>query len=142
MTHLLRNDQKVEGRIISYAGDRYSGRMSPNAGGSEVLGRNFNTSLLVLSSLAGGAKHGYALVKDVSSFAGVHLAPGTLYEALARLHSKKLITPVESDDRRRPYRITALGESVLAECLQEQRRITDVGMRRLRNAWTYTRSFA
>ena len=91
--------------------------------------------MLVLSSLAGGEKHGYALVKDVESFANTHLAPGTLYETLARLQTQKLIEPVESDDRRRPYRLTAHGRTVLTECLQVQRRITDVGMRRLRQAW-------
>ncbi|MHB1172423.1 MAG: PadR family transcriptional regulator [Lacisediminihabitans sp.] len=91
--------------------------------------------MLILSSLAGGEKHGYALVKDVESFAETHLAPGTLYETLARLQAQKLIEPIESEDRRRPYRLTALGRSVLAECLQAQRRIVDVGIRRLRHAW-------
>ena len=35
-------------------------------------------SVLVLTSLAGGPKHGYALIKDVESFAGIKLGPGTL----------------------------------------------------------------
>jgi len=91
--------------------------------------------MLILASLAGGEKHGYALVKDVEHFADVHIAPGTLYEALARLQTQKLIESIVSDDRRRPYRLTALGESVLSECLHAQRRVTDVGMRRLRHVW-------
>ena len=49
------------------------------------FGRYAGPATLILASLAGGAKHGYALTKDVESFAGVRLAPGTLYEALARL---------------------------------------------------------
>ena len=66
-----------------------------------------------MSSLADGAKHGYALTKDVESFAGVRLAPGTLYEALARLESQGLIEALDSDDRRRPYRLTAAGATAL-----------------------------
>jgi len=32
----------------------------------------------VLTTLASGPKHGYALIKDVEAFAGVRLGPGTL----------------------------------------------------------------
>ena len=39
--------------------------------------------MLLLTSLADGPKHGYALVKDIEQFAGVTLGPGTLYGALA-----------------------------------------------------------
>ena len=35
-------------------------------------------SMLVLTSLAGGNKHGYALIKDIEDFSGVRLGPGTL----------------------------------------------------------------
>src|ERR1039458_8425909 len=91
------------------------------------LGKNPSTPALILSSLAGGDKHGYALVKDVEEFAGVHIAPGTLYEALARLESQGLIEPVESDDRRRPYRLTAEGATALANQLRAQRRAVNVG---------------
>ena len=47
-----------------------------------ALGRYAGSATLILSSLAGGEKHGYALTKDIEAFAGVKLAPGTLYEAL------------------------------------------------------------
>ena len=33
-------------------------------------------SLLVLTSLAGGPKHGYALIKDIEGFAAVRLGAG------------------------------------------------------------------
>ncbi|MDX6526430.1 MAG: hypothetical protein QOI43_1941, partial [Gaiellales bacterium] len=33
--------------------------------------------LLILTSLASGPKHGYALLQDIESFAGVRLGPGT-----------------------------------------------------------------
>ena len=48
-------------------------------------------SLLVLTSLAGGPKHGYAITVDVEEFAGVKLGPGTLYGALSRLEGRGLI---------------------------------------------------
>jgi DNA-binding PadR family transcriptional regulator len=47
-----------------------------------ALGRYTGPATLVLSSLVNGPKHGYALTKDIEHFAGVHLAPGTLYAAL------------------------------------------------------------
>ncbi len=47
------------------------------------FGRYAGPATLILASLADGTKHGYALTKDIESFAGVRLAPGTLYEALA-----------------------------------------------------------
>lgn len=99
------------------------------------LGRYTGPATLILSSLAGGAKHGYALTKDVEEFAGVHLAPGTLYGALGRLVDQGLIEPVASEDeRRRPYRITAAGTEALRTQLSEQRRVADIGLGRLDGA--------
>jgi len=96
------------------------------------LGRYTGPATLILSSLADGAKHGYALTKDIESFAEVHLAPGTLYGALARLVDQGLIEPVASEDeRRRPYRITAMGSEALRTQLSLQRRVAEVGLRRL-----------
>ena len=89
-----------------------------------------------MSSLADGPKHGYALTKDVEAFAGVRLAPGTLYEALARLESQGMIEALESHDRRRPYQLTAVGAAALKAHLNAQRRVTDVGLRRLAVNWT------
>src|SRR3954447_9322762 len=99
------------------------------------FGRYAGPATLILSSLAGGAKHGYALTKDIESFAGVRLAPGTLYEALARLQAQGLIEPVESHDRRRPYQLTAVGVVTLRAQLAAQRRVADVGLRRLAQGW-------
>jgi DNA-binding PadR family transcriptional regulator len=86
---------------------------------------------LILSSLADGTKHGYALTKDIQEFAGVRLAPGTLYEALSRLEGQGMIEPVESHDRRRPYRLTAVGAASLRAHLNAQRRVVEVGLERL-----------
>jgi len=95
------------------------------------MGRSAGPAALILSSLADGAKHGYALTKDIEAFAGVRLAPGTLYEALSRLEGQGLIEALASDDRRRPYRLTAAGAEALREHLQAQRHVADVGLRRL-----------
>lgn len=96
------------------------------------LGRYTGPATLILSSLAGGSKHGYALTKDIEQFSGVHLSPGTLYGALARLVDQGFIEPVASEDeRRRPYRITKAGTASLRAHLSEQRRVADVGLRRL-----------
>ena len=47
------------------------------------LGRSNEPPVLILTSLADGPKHGYALTKDIEQFAGVNLGPGTLYGAIA-----------------------------------------------------------
>jgi DNA-binding PadR family transcriptional regulator len=101
------------------------------------IGRNAGAASLILSSLAGGEKHGYALVKDIEEFADVHLSPGTLYEALARLEGQGLIKAIDSDDRRRPYRLTASGATVLANYLASQQRVVKVGQARLNQGWSF-----
>ncbi len=78
--------------------------MTPSA-----LRRSNDPSLLILTSLAQGPKHGYALSKDIEEFAGVVLSPGTLYGAITRLEESRLIEPEAEVDRRRPYRMTAAG---------------------------------
>jgi DNA-binding PadR family transcriptional regulator len=99
------------------------------------FGRYAGPATLILSSLADAPKHGYALTKDIEGFSGVRLAPGTLYEALARLEGQGLIEALESDDRRRPYRLTAVGAEALRSHLAIQRRVADLGLRRLAGSW-------
>jgi DNA-binding PadR family transcriptional regulator len=84
-----------------------------------------------MTSLAAGPKHGYAITLDVREIAGVHLGPGTLYGAIARLEERGLIEPLEADDRRRPYRLTASGAAILREQLSAHERVARVGLRRL-----------
>jgi DNA-binding PadR family transcriptional regulator len=103
----------------------------------EGLGRNAGAAVLILSSLAGGDKHGYALVKDVEEFAGVHLPPGTLYQVLARLETRGLITALDVEERRHPYRLTAQGATVLAEYFTAQQRILKTGQARLKRTWNF-----
>jgi DNA-binding PadR family transcriptional regulator len=95
------------------------------------LGRFADPAVLILSSLAGGDKHGYALVKDIDGFAGVRLGPGTLYGALGRLEERGLVEALAADERRRPYRLTARGAAALREYLRHARAVADVGLVRL-----------
>jgi DNA-binding PadR family transcriptional regulator len=92
--------------------------------------------ILILTSLAGGPKHGHALSKDIEVFAGVSLGPGALYGAITRLEERGLIEALESDDRRRPYRISTTGSAYLAESVSEMQRLADEGARRLALAKT------
>jgi DNA-binding PadR family transcriptional regulator len=100
-------------------------------GSIEVLGRYAGPATWVLSSLAGGPKHGYALINDIEGFAGVRLQPGTLYGALTRLLDGGLIEATGTEGRRRPYRLTVDGVAALHEHLTIQRRVADLGLRRL-----------
>jgi DNA-binding PadR family transcriptional regulator len=90
--------------------------------------------LLVLASLAGGEKHGYAMVSDIEEMAGVHLGPGTLYGALSRLEDEGLIEAAAPEGRRRPYRLTAAGSHALERRLTALARVADTGLARLRAA--------
>jgi DNA-binding PadR family transcriptional regulator len=97
----------------------------------KLTGRPNDPPILILTSLAGGPKHGHALSKDIEGFAGVVLGPGALYGAISRLEERGLIKPLESDDRRRPYRISSAGSAYLSAVIDEMRRLADEGTRRL-----------
>ncbi len=96
--------------------------------------RSTDPGLLVLASLVEGPKHGYAITQDVEAVAGVKLGPGTLYGALSRLEGRDLIEALPSEDRRRPYKITAAGAAALEEQLKMLDKVVDTGMKRLRAA--------
>jgi DNA-binding PadR family transcriptional regulator len=96
--------------------------------------RQSDPPLLILVSLAGGPKHGHALAQDIEEFGRVRLGPGSLYGAITRLEADGLIEPLDTDGRRRPYRITAAGSAALAEMLAELDRIARTGAARLRPA--------
>jgi len=91
-------------------------------------------TLLVLTSLADGDKHGYAMMEDIQSFAGVRLGPGTLYGAITRLEERGWIRPVKSQDRRQPYSITAAGRVFLQDELKQMNKLASTAARRLRPA--------
>ena len=87
------------------------------------LGRFAEPALLILVSLSDGPKHGYAIMADVEAGTGRPLGPGTLYAALARLEERGLIEALAPVDRRRPYRLTGVGEEVVRA---EARRYADI----------------
>jgi DNA-binding PadR family transcriptional regulator len=101
---------------------------------SGAIQRPNDPPILILTSLAGGPKHGHALSKDIEGFAGVILGPGALYGAITRLEEQGLIEPLEVQDRRRPYRISATGSAHLSEVVSEMRRLADEGAQRLAGA--------
>src|SRR5271167_4357439 len=79
------------------------------------MGRFADPWLLILTSVADGPKHGYAIMADVAAFSGVRMEPGTLYGALSRLERRGWVRPLPTAERRRPYEITAVGQEILAE---------------------------
>jgi len=101
---------------------------------SKGLGRQNEPAVLILTSLASGDKHGHALLKDIESFAGVTLGPGTLYGAITRLEEQNWIRPVKSSDRRRPYTITPAGRGHLQTQLAGLQQVVRTGLSRLKHA--------
>ena len=71
-------------------------------------GRFAEPWLLVLTRLADGPKHGYAIMTDVAGFSGVRMEPGTLYGALSRLERRGWVRPLAAGDPRRRYEIAAV----------------------------------
>ena len=74
----------------------------------------------VLLALAGGERHGYAILKDVQRQSGQRLrfGPGTIYGTLQRLMDAGWVAvapapAAEADERRRYYRITRTGRDAL-----------------------------
>lgn len=75
----------------------------------------------ILVALADGEKHGYAIMRDVADLSGgtVRMRSGTLYTSIKRMLEQGLIEEAEErpdpaldDQRRRYYRLTALGQRV------------------------------
>ena len=91
----------------------------------------------VLVTLTEGESHGYAIMQAVEEASGgvVRMGPATLYGTLQRLVDRGLAEeltrrPAEGDDqRRRYYRITALGARV---CAAEAERLAEL-VRRTRS---------
>lgn len=76
----------------------------------------------VMLALAGGERHGYAILKDVQRETGSEFSfgPGTIYSTLQRLMEAGWVEQVrapadEVDVRRRYYRMTRIGREALRE---------------------------
>ena len=93
--------------------------------------------LLILMSLAGQPRHGYALIKDIEvlSRQRVRLSTGTLYGALRRLLDDGWIERFEQEDTSRDkqaYRLTSEGRRQLEAELGRFRELSRAGFARLR----------
>ena len=95
------------------------------------FGRFAEPSLLILATLAEGPKHGYAMMQDIESATGRPMGAGTLYAALVRLEEQGLVEALPAEDRRRPYRLTGVGASMLAEQLRGLSAFAAQGLQRL-----------
>ena len=103
----------------------------------------------ILLAISDGARHGYAIIKevDVRSQGDVMLSTGTLYAAIKRLLGDGLIEETDSgkavanvDERRRYYCLTALGRKVaraevnrmieLVNVAEEKRLVSNVALAR------------
>ncbi len=93
--------------------------------------------VLILISLAGKPKHGYALLRDIEALSDgrVRLSTGTLYGALHRLLEDGWIERFEQDDTSRDkqaYRVTAEGRGQLRKEVERMNQLTRAASRRLR----------
>jgi DNA-binding PadR family transcriptional regulator len=94
-------------------------------------------TLHILQALAGDDLHGYGIMQEVlrQSEGKYKLGPGTLYDNLQRLSSQGLVQEVsgpggDDEPRRRYYRLTDWGQSVLAaEVSRLERVVKDAKLR-------------
>jgi DNA-binding PadR family transcriptional regulator len=77
--------------------------------------------VFILTCLAGGELHGYAIARETSALSGgrIRLTAGTLYGALGRLQKDELIEEareaVVDGRKRRYYRLTPRGRRALSD---------------------------
>jgi len=81
-------------------------------------------TLHILITLASEDRHGYGIMQEVAKQTNdqYKLGPGTLYDNLQKLLGQKLIEELDrrdqDDPRRRYYRLTSLGDRVVAAEIQ------------------------
>jgi DNA-binding PadR family transcriptional regulator len=94
-----------------------------------------DAQMLVLTVLANGPLHGYAINTAIEDLTGRKLGPGSLYGALARLEARELIQPAgespEAQERHRTMHITDAGREALRAELQQMARVSQAGLRAL-----------
>ncbi|GAA2501750.1 helix-turn-helix transcriptional regulator [Streptomyces longisporus] len=94
-----------------------------------------DAQMLVLTVLADGPLHGYAINTAIEELTGRKLGPGSLYGALSRLEGRELIQPAdqasETQERHRTMQITDAGRDQLRAELQQMARISAAGLRAL-----------
>lgn len=94
----------------------------------------------MLVALAEGPRHGYAIARDVEDLTDgrIVMGPGTLYGSLARMQEAGLIVEAQNPgeeglhaERRRYYRMTALGSAALGAESERLLRAASVARARL-----------
>jgi DNA-binding PadR family transcriptional regulator len=94
----------------------------------------------ILLALAGEERHGYGIMQDVArqTDGALQLGPGTLYGCLKRMLAAGLVEeseerpdPALDDERRRYYRMTAVGKRVVRAEAQRLAGAVTVAMSRL-----------
>jgi len=128
---MWRQARRIILRLAYYVIRTKVGGMARGFRPARKLGRRNDPGVLIMTSLASGAKHGYALARDIEGFAGVTLGPGTLYGAITALEENGLIEPAGHEERRRPYRLTAAGRAELTTAVRSLGAIAAEGARRL-----------
>lgn len=97
-----------------------------------------DAQMLVLTVLADGPRHGYAINTAIEELTGRKLGPGSLYGALSRLEARELAEPAdvagEAADRHRTMQITEAGRAVLRAELEQMARVSQAGLRALGTA--------
>ena len=103
-------------------------------------------TLHILLALAGEDLHGYGIMQEVlrQSEGLYKLGPGTLYDNIQRLTSQGLVQEVarraaaersgNDDPRRRYYRLTSAGRSVLSEEISRLETVVREGKLRMQSA--------
>lgn len=90
-----------------------------STGGTPLTPATFH----ILLALAGGERHGYAIMQEVATLTEekIRLGPGTLYRSIKALLAEGLIEetserpdPALDDERRRYYRLTEQGNRAAA----------------------------
>jgi DNA-binding PadR family transcriptional regulator len=95
-------------------------------------------TFLILTALAAGTQHGYGIMTDVADISDgrVRLRAGTLYAALNRLASERLVEfdreEIVDARLRRYYRLTPQGAQRLEAEVDRMRSNTAVAAQRLR----------
>lgn len=89
----------------------------------------------ILLALADGEKHGYGIMQEVKTITegGIKMGPGTLYGSIKRMLASGLIIetderpdPALDDERRRYYKLTRFGESVVTAEARRLRNLVTV----------------
>lgn len=71
------------------------------------------------------------MLDDIEQMCGARLGPGTLYGAIARLEHQGWIEPLPAEDRRKPYRLTEIGQQAFRAKMSTLRRIVNYGAGRV-----------